>query len=407
LRFLDCLIVTILIASGCRAGGNEQSSGDRPKVLNGLDVLIAERFAPLKGARVGLITNQTGVDRRGESIIELFSRSDEIQLEAVFSPEHGLKGIIEGEYSPQSQEQSDIPVYSLYGDVRKPRSEWLRGLDALVFDIQDIGTRFYTYITTMALCMQAAAEEGIGFYVLDRPNPVGGLAVEGPVLEKELTGDFIAYYPIPVRHGMTVGELALLFNQEFGIGARLEVIRMQGWRRAMYYDDTGMKWTDPSPNMRSLDAAILYPGLGISEAANFSVGRGTDLPFEIYGAPYVDGSLLARELNSAGVAGIEFRDTVFVPGSYRFKGMRCGGVRAAITARDSLKSVKAGMYLLSALSRLYPDTFDMSRIDRWIGRSDVKERLAAGEPVEKIMAGWSRELEEFKRLRKKYLLYEN
>ena len=407
MKLLCCLILLILIASGCLASGNEQNSGGRPEVLSGLDVLVAKSFAPLKGAKVGVITNHTGVDRRGQSIIELFSRSDEFQLEAIFSPEHGLKGIIEGEYLSQHVENSGIPFYSLYGRVRKPRVEWLRGLDALVFDIQDIGTRFYTYITTMSLCMQAATEQEIRFYVLDRPNPVSGLAVEGPVLEKELQGDFIAYHPIPVRHGMTVGELALLFNEKFGIGAPLEVIRMQGWRRWMYYDDTGMKWVNPSPNMRNLDAAILYPGLGITEAANFSVGRGTDLPFEIYGAPYVDGRLLARELNSAGVAGIEFRDTVFVPASHKFEGMRCGGVRAAITARDSLQSLMAGMHLLSALSRLYPDTFDMSRIDRWIGRSDVKKRLAAGEPVEVIMASWSRELEEFKRTRKKYLLYEN
>lgn len=407
MKLLYYLISSILIASGCRASGNEQSSGGLPEVLSGLDVLVAKRFAPLEGAKVGVITNYTGVDRRGQSIIELFASSDEFQLEAIFSPEHGLKGIIEGEYSSQRFENSGIPVYSLYGRVRKPRPEWLRGLDALVFDIQDIGTRFYTYITTMSLCMQAAAEQEIRFYVLDRPNPVSGLAVEGPVVEKELQGNFIAYYPIPVRHGMTVGELALLFNEEFGIGACLEVIRMQGWRRAMYYDDTGMKWINPSPNMRTLDAAILYPGLGITEAANFSVGRGTDFPFEIYGAPYVDGRLLARELNSAGVAGIEFRDTVFTPASHKFEGIRCGGVRAAITARDSLQTLKAGMHLLSALSRLYPDTFDMSRIDRWIGRGDVKKRLAAGEPVELIMASWNRELEEFKKVRKKYLLYEN
>lgn len=407
MRLLDCLLVAILISSGCRAGANEQSSGNRPKVLSGLDVLVSERFAPLRGAKVGVITNQTGIDRHGESIIELFSSSDVFQLEAIFSPEHGLKGVIEGEYSSQGVETKGIPVYSLYGEVRKPRPEWLRGLDALVFDIQDIGTRFYTYITTMALCMQAAAEEDISFYVLDRPNPVGGLAVEGPVVEKELQGDFIAYYPIPVRHGMTVGELALLFNHEFGISAPLEVIRMQGWQRAMYFDDTGMKWVNPSPNMRSLDAAILYPGLGITEAANFSVGRGTDLPFEIYGAPYVDGVLLARQMNSAGLTGIEFRDTVFVPSSHRFEGMRCGGVHAVITARDSLHSLKAGMHFLSTLSHLYADTFDMSRTDRWTGRSDVKTRLAACELVETIMASWTHELEEFKSLRKKYLLYEN
>ena len=407
MKLLHCLILSIIVASGCRADENEPGCVERAPVLSGLDVLIEEGFAPLEGAKVGVITNHTGVDRHGRSIIEIFSRCDKFQLAAVFSPEHGLKGIIEGEYSSQHLENSGIPVYSLYGRERKPMPEWLRGLDALVFDIQDIGTRFYTYITTMALCMQAAAGQGITFYVLDRPNPVGGLAVEGPVVEKKLRGDFIAYYPIPVRHGMTVGELALLFNREFGIGASLEVIRMKGWRRAMYFDDTEMLWIDPSPNMRSLEAAILYPGLGISEAANLSVGRGTGLPFEIYGAPYVDGRLLARELNSAAVAGIEFRDTVFVPESHKFEGMRCEGVRAVVTARDSLQSLRAGMHFLSALCRLYPGTFDMSRIERWIGRDDVKKRLAEGEPPDSIVASWGRELEEFKKLRKKYILYEN
>jgi len=396
------LFLSVLFGAAITLWGNTVGN---PPVMTGLDVLIAGEFAQLKGLNVGLVTNHTGRDSRGISIIELFAQREDLHLSAVFTPEHGLEGTLEGEYSSHRLREGNLPVYSLYGKVRKPHPEWLEGLDALVFDIQDIGTRFYTYITTMALCMQAAAESGLRFFVLDRPNPVGGLLVEGPVLEEDLRGEFIAYYPIPVRHGMTVGELALLFNREFGIGAELQVVQMKGWRRWMYFDDTGLRWRNPSPNMRSLSAALLYPGLGIAESTNLSVGRGTEIPFELYGAPYVDGVRLARELNRADLEGVVFRDTVFVPAVSKFKNERCGGVRAVITDRKAFRSLKAGMHLLSTLKRLYPQTFDLSKIDLWIGRKDVKELIAEGVEVDKIMSMWEEDLKRFKKLRRKYLLY--
>ena len=397
------LSLMALFTQGCT---HEAGSTARlPGVSTGLEVLKAEDFARLKGLKLGVVTNHTGVDSQGNSIIDLLLGREDLRLVAIFAPEHGLSGKFEGAYSSSRLEGGELRVYSLYGETRKPRLQWLESLDALIFDIQDIGTRFYTYSTTMALCMKAAAEANIGFFVLDRPNPIGGLAVEGPVLEKSLQGNFIAYYPIPVRHGMTIGELARLFNEEFGIGASLEVVEMRGYNRAMYYDQTSLPWIDPSPNMRSLTAAFLYPGPGIAEAANLSVGRGTELPFELYGAPYVDGALLAEELNRIGIEGVTFKDTSFTPVSHKYKGELCGGVRAVVTDRGRFRSLFAGMHLLSVLKKLYPERFDLSNIDRWIGRKEIKERIARGESVERIMWDWREALEKFLSVREKYLLY--
>jgi uncharacterized protein YbbC (DUF1343 family) len=393
------IVCALLIA--LPACAQEQDS----QVVTGLEVLAGQNFALLSGKRVGVVTNHTGVDRNGTPVYRLIGDCPDVTLTAVFAPEHGLEGKIEGEYESGGKLSGGLKVYSLYGKDRKPRPEWLEGLDVMVFDIQDIGARFYTYITTMALCMDAAADAGVEFVVLDRPNPVGGVAVEGPVLEDALRGDFIAYYPIPVRHGMTVGELAGLFNQEFGIGVKLTVVQMTGWTRTMYYDQTGLPWIDPSPNMRSLMAAILYPGLGIAEATNISVGRGTDIPFEIYGAPFIDGKKLADMLNSEAIPGVTFRDTTFTPVSHVFPGKACGGVRAVVTGRTAFNSVTAGMHLLAALETLYPAEFKLDRIDRWVGRRDVKTQLAGGVPVDAIIAGWSDSLERFKTTRAKYLIY--
>lgn len=398
-RFLPLLLFFLLL--GVRPG---KACALEP-VLTGLDVLKADNFQPLRGLRVGVITNHTGLDRAGESILDLLAACPDVRLAAVFAPEHGLKGRLDSEYGHSNLTGKNTPVYSLYGKTRKPDRQWLDGLDILVFDIQDIGTRFYTYITTLALAMQAASEAGIGIMVLDRPNPIGGLAVEGPVLEDALQGNFIAYYPIPVRHGLTVGELAGLFNSEFGIGAKLTVIRMRGWQRPMLWEDTGLKWVDPSPNMRSPMAALLYPGLGIAEAANLSVGRGTDRPFEIYGAPWITEGGLAGILNSAGLPGVRFVDTTFTPSAYLFKGEACRGVRAEVTDSREFHSLDAGLHFLSTLQRLHPDKFDLSKIDLWIGRRDVKDRIRRGEPADSIAASWNEGLELFKPIREKYLLY--
>lgn len=403
--FIAALLVLALPAASSCAAEPESAHPVTPVVATGLEILAGQDFSLLTGKRVGVVTNHTGVDRDGRPLYLLLADNPKLTLAAVFAPEHGLEGSIEGEYESGGLLRGGLKVFSLYGENRKPRPEWLDGLDVLVFDIQDIGTRFYTYITTLALCMQASAAAGVEFWVLDRPNPVGGVAVEGPVLEESLLGDFIAYYPIPVRHGMTVGELAGLFNAEFGIGARLSVIEMRGWRRTMYYDQTDLAWIDPSPNMRSLQAAILYPGLGIAEAANLSVGRGTEIPFELYGAPYVDGKKLAEKLNAIVIPGIAFRDTTFTPVSHVFPHQACGGVRAVVTDRNRFNSVTAGLHLLAALKSMYPDKFDLNRIDKWIGRREVKRQLADGVPVKEIIAGWHDELERFMAVRKKYLIY--
>ncbi len=401
------LLIAILQVIACSATEAEVDEQQRTsQVLTGLDMLVRQDFGPLAGMRVGVVTNHTGADSRGRPLYSLLAKHPDVELAAIFAPEHGLKGVIEGEYESGGLDgASGMTIHSLYGKNRKPPQEWLSGLDAIIFDIQDIGTRFYTYITTMALCMQAAAEAGVKIYVLDRPNPVTGTAIEGPVLEQSLAGHFIAYYPIPVRHGMTVGELALMFNAEHAIGADLRVVEMSGWRRSMYYDSTGLAWIDPSPNMRSLNAAILYPGLGISEATNISVGRGTAIPFELYGAPFVDSKALAAQLNAAALEGVEFRDTTFTPVSHVFPGKKCGGIRATVTDRDKFDSVLTGLHLLAALQKLYPDKFELERIDRWVGRKDTREQLERGVPVAEIISGWQSELEQFKKTRENYLIY--
>ena len=256
--------------------------------LTGIDVLEAQNFAPLAGKRVGLITNQTGIDRNGRSTIDLLAHAPGVKLVALFSPEHGIRGIVDERVSSTTDAATGLPVYSLYGDTVRPTDAMLAGLDALVFDIQDAGVRFYTYITTMGYTMEAAATHHLAYYVLDRPDPLGGERIEGPMLDRDRT-NFVGYFPMPVRMAMTLGEMAQMFNAEKKIGCDLHVIRMQNWRRRDWFDDTGLPWVNPSPNLRSAEAGILYPGLEILQAGGVSVGRGTDKPFERFGAPWIHG----------------------------------------------------------------------------------------------------------------------
>ena len=266
-------------------------------VLTGIDILKRDNFNALAGRNVGLITNQTGIDRSGNSTIQLLHDSTEVELVAVFSPEHGLFGKLDIEDIADSKESgTGVQVFSLYGATRIPTSEMLSGIDTLIFDIQDIGSRFYTFISTMGEAMQAAAKHDVRFVVLDRPNPINGLTVSGPVLDDGLQS-FVGFHLLPIRHGMTVGELALMINTELQLGLELEIIELEGWRRSDYFDASGLKWVNPSPNMRSLTEAILYPGIGLLETTNLSVGRGTDTPFELFGAPWLDGEQLAGHLN--------------------------------------------------------------------------------------------------------------
>lgn len=360
---------------------------------NGIDVISARGYDLLAGKRVGVITNRAATDRYGNPTIDLLRSATNVTVAAIFSPEHGLYATADDKVPDDLGKP--IPVYSLYGERRKPSREQLAGLDALVFDIQDIGTRFYTYISTMGLAMEAAAEAGVRFVVLDRVNPIGGEIVEGPMLEGET--DFVAWHRLPVRHGMTVGELAQMFRDERGIDVELEIVPVHGWERWQWQDEAGLPWINTSPNMRSLEAAGLYPGLGLLERA-VSVGRGTPTPFEILGAPYIDGARLAAEVSVAGVA---LEPVDFVPDASIHEGELCHGVRMRITDRRAFRSVDLGIAIASALARLYPDQFPVDEMQPLLRHQPTLDAIRRGEPLEKIRAQW--DLREFMERRAKYV----
>ena len=374
-------------------------------VWTGLDVLREAGFEPLVGARVGLVTNQTGRARDGATTIDLLAAAPGVELVALFSPEHGIRGVMDGPVSSSRDTRTGLPIHSLYGDTRRPTAEMLQGLDTLVVDLQDVGARFYTYATTMAYLLEAAAARGLRVMVLDRPNPIGGVDVEGPILDESSTG-FTGYFPSPVRHGLTLGELARLFNTERGIGAELEVVAMRGWQRETWFDQTGLRWVDPSPHMRNLYQALLYPGIGAIEGSNLSVGRGTDTPFEQIGAPWIDGPELARELNTRRLPGVRVYPLRFSPSSSRFAGELCEGVFFIVTDRDAVRPVRLGLEVAAALYRLYGDQFDLDAVARLLGSRDTLARIRAGDPPWEIAAGWAEGEAAWRRLRVPYLLYD-
>ena len=339
---------------------------------NGIDVLHATRYEALRGLRIGLITNQTGIDRTGNPTIDLLRSAPGVTLAALFSPEHGIRGTEDHE-DVGDDKVSGLPVHSLYNERRKPSLEQLQGLDALVFDIQDIGTRFYTYTATMGLAMEAAAEAKIKFIVLDRVNPIGGELVEGPVFETP--HGLTAWHPIPIRHGMTVGELAEKFKRERNMNLDLVVVPVKNWNRSQWQDEAGLPWINTSPNMRSLEAAGLYPGIGLLERA-VSVGRGTDTPFEVLGAPYIDGAALIREVGE--IKGVRFTPTRFTPTASVHKGEACGGIRMTITDRRALRSVHLGLAIAAALVRLYPDKFPVNEVQPLLRHQASLDALRAG-----------------------------
>jgi uncharacterized protein YbbC (DUF1343 family) len=351
---------------------------------NGIDVLDALRYEPLQGKRIGLITNQSGIDRTGNSTIALLRSAPGVRLVALFSPEHGIRGTEDDENLPDEIDPiSGLTIYSLYGARRQPALQQLKSLDALVFDVQDIGTRFYTYISTMGRSMEAAAEAGIEFIVLDRVNPIGGEIVEGPMLEGETI--FTAWHPMPIRHGMTVGELAGLFRDERRMDLNLTIVRIRGWKREQWQDEAGLPWVNPSPNMRSLTAAGLYPGIGILERA-LSVGRGTETPFEVLGAPYIDGAALVSELGD--LPGVAFEPIRFTPAASTHAGESCGGIRITITDRRALRAVDLGIAIASALVRLYPSEFPVDEIQPLLRHTPTLEAVRAGKPLAEIRRLW-------------------
>lgn len=372
------------------------------QVLNGIDVLVKEHFAPLKGLRLGLVTNHTGQDRQRDSTIDLLKNAPNLELKALFSPEHGILGVKDEAVGNSVDPQTGLPIYSLYGSADKPSPEQLRELDALVFDIQDVGCRFYTYTTTMAKAMEAAAENGKKYFVLDRVNPLNGVTVDGPVLSGSTS--FVGYHHVPLRYGMTIGELAKMFNAERQCHAELTVIPLQNWRREFWFDQTELPWTDPSPNMRNLTEAILYPGLGLLESA-VSVGRGTDTPFEVVGAPYIDDGKLADALNRAGLAGVRFVPIAFTPSSSIYHGEACRGVYIMLTDRDACQVVDVGLAIAETLCRLYPENFHQEKMERLLLNPATLEQIKAGKPLAEIRASWQPELGAFQKIRAKYLMY--
>jgi uncharacterized protein YbbC (DUF1343 family) len=406
----------------------------RPPVKLGVEVLFASHLDLIRGKRVGLITNPTGLDGKLDSIIERFRAQPEVKLVALYGPEHGVRGNAQaGEYVPfYFDEHLQLPVFSLYGQTHKPPANMLtnideymrsfdtqhtgkqvetgmmQSVDVMVFDLQDVGTRVYTYIATMAYAMQAAAEARIPFIVLDRPNPIGGVGMEGPILEFPRFSSFIGLYPIPLRHGMTAGELARLFNEKFlERKANLTVVPMENWTRGEWFDETSLPWVQPSPNLPTLDSATVYPGQVIIEGTNLSEGRGTTKPFEIFGAPWIDGFVLAKRLNDSRLPGVKFREVWFTPTFSKFSGQLCGGCQLHVTDRNAFRPILATLTILSVVKQLYGDKleFHADYFDKVMGTSSVREALARGEPVEKIVAGFQPGLNEFARLREPFLLY--
>ena len=374
------------------------------QTLTGIDVLEAQKFAPLNGKRVGLITNQTGIDRNRRSAIDLLAHAPGVKLVALFSPEHGLRGNFDARVSSTTDEATSLPVYSLYGETERPTDATLAGLDALVFDMQDAGVRFYTYITTMGYAMEAAAAHHLAFYVLDRPDPLGGESIEGPMLDRDRT-NFVGYFPMPVRMAMTLGEMAQMFNAEKKIGCDLHIIRMQNWRRKMWFSDTGLPWVSPSPNLRTAEAGILYPGLEILQAGGVSVGRGTPRPFELVGAPWIRSGEFAAYLNRRAIPGARFEPEKFTPDSGSYKGESCEGVRIALTDRNAMQTMRMGVEIASALGKLYPSKLDMPKMIELVGNAETIKQMAAGSDAAAIVESWGKELDAFRNVRAKYLLY--
>jgi uncharacterized protein YbbC (DUF1343 family) len=394
--------LTQLNANTNRAAGVTTVSD--AQVLTGIDVLARDGFKQLSGLRIGLVTNQTGRDRSGRSTIDVLFKAPNVKLTALFSPEHGIRGLADEKLSDARDEQTGLPIYSLYGETRRPKPEQLKDLDALVYDIQDVGARFYTYISTLGYVMEEAAKARMPVYVLDRPNPINGVDVEGPLADADKLS-FTAYHTIPVRHGLTVGELARLYNEDRKIGADVRVIQMENWRRAMWLDATGVMWINPSPNMRSLTEASLYPGVGLLETTNVSVGRGTDTPFEVIGAPWIDGQKLATHLNARHIPGVRFLPIRFKPNTSVFKNEECGGVNIVITDRARFQSVLTGVEIAVALHALYSADWKIDSYLRLLANTDTLERIKRGESAAEIITSFRPSLNAFRARREKYLLY--
>lgn len=376
------------------------------EVKTGLDVLVESKYSVLQGRHVGLITNHTGIDRDWNTTIDLLAQAPGVKLVALFSPEHGIRGVEDKAISSSIDTKTGLPVYSLYQEkLRRPTDQMLKGIDTFVFDIQDIGARFYTYISTLGYTLESAAKYNIKYLVLDRPNPITGTRVEGPALDRRHVS-FVGYLPgMVIRHGMTVGELARMYNEEKKIGADLDVIPMRGWRRRQWFDESGLPWVNPSPNMRNLNEALLYPAVGPLEGANVSVGRGTDTPFELFGAPWINGRELARKVTAVKVAGLRVYPVRFTPQTGPFAGELCGGVFLMVVERESFDSSRAMIALVSALYELYPDRFQIDKMLPLLGNETLLRQLKSGAKAAALFDLMDADEAQFKKIREKYLIY--
>jgi uncharacterized protein YbbC (DUF1343 family) len=436
--FLPSLLLCAALFTGCKTMSHTPDSSVRPPVKLGEEVLFEKHLDLIRGKRIGLITNPSGVDSHLESVIERFRAQPDVKLVALYGPEHGVRGNAQaGEYVAfYFDEQFKLPVFSLYGQTHKPPADMMtnideymrsfdtqhtgkqveagmmQSVDMMVFDLQEVGTRVYTYLATMAYAMQACADAGIPFVVLDRPNPINGVAMEGPILQYPKYSSFIGLYPIPLRYGMTAGELARLFNEKFlpAGGHRkvqLTVIPMENWTRDEWFDQTSLPWVMPSPNLPTLDSTTVYPGQVIIEGTNLSEGRGTTKPFEIFGAPWIDGYTLAKKLNGLNLPGVKFREIWFTPTFSKFSGKLCGGCQIHVTDRNQFQSIATTLNILAMVKQLYGDKleFHASYFDKVLGTPSVREGLEKGEPVAQIVAGFQPGLKDFAKLREPFLLY--
>ena len=374
-------------------------------VLNGIDVLERDQFAPLAGLRVGLITNQTGINRKRVSTIDLLDRSKKVDLKLLFGPEHGIRGTLDDKVEDGVDDQTKLPVVSLYAgeDRRKPKAEHLTLIDALVFDMQDIGTRFYTFISTMGLAMEAAEKAGLKFFVLDRVNPIGATKVAGPLRDGEPT--FTSFHNVPIQHGMTIGEIARLYQKEHCPKLKLTVIPVENWKRGMRFDETDLPWVKPSPNMPNLTAATLYPGLGLLEFTNVSVGRGTALPFEIFGAPYLDAGAFTQKLKKAKLPGLEFVPIHFTPKASKFANQECRGVRILLTDPVKCPSVELGILLAQTLREFHREQWETKKLNTLLRQPGTEDTIKGLRPRSGIVESWQKDLEQFMTRRSGVLLY--
>jgi uncharacterized protein YbbC (DUF1343 family) len=392
------------IVSAMRSIPKDQSS-KVSEVLTGLDVLRRDGYRQLAGQRIGLITNHTGRSADGASIVNLLHDCPQVDLKVLFSPEHGFEGKLDiSRIDDATDQKTGLKIFSLYGESRRPTSEMCESIDTFVFDIQDIGTRFYTYISTMGEAMIAASQFKKRFVVLDRPNPIGGFKVAGPMLDPG-SESFVAFHHLPVRHALTSGEIARMLNAELDLKLDLEVVRCEGWSREQFYDQTGLTWVNPSPNMRSLTQALLYPGVGLLETTNLSVGRGTDTPFEIIGAPWIDARPFAAELNALQLPGIRFIPVEFTPESSKFEGQLCQGVNMAITERIHFEPLQIGFALATTLRRLYPDSWETKSFNRLLANRVCFEAVVAGKSLTQVMDLSREGVSDYLRRRESFLLY--